>query len=185
VTSSSASTGGIATGTGLPPQLLQQVTGVVKAYATRVGTGPFPTEQDNEYGNRLREAGREYGSTTGRPRRCGWFDAVAVRYSCEVSGATALALTNLDVLAGIEQIPVAVAYELGGARTERFPAFDVEAARPVWREFAGFTGDLRGVRRFGDLPAAARTYVEAIERLVQVPIRIVSVGPERDQVILR
>lgn len=185
VTSSSASTGGIATGTGLPPQLLQQVTGVVKAYATRVGTGPFPTEQDNEYGNRLREAGREYGSTTGRPRRCGWFDAVAVRYACEVSGATALALTNLDVLAGIEQIPVAVAYELGGARTERFPAFDVEAARPVWREFAGFAGDLRGVRRFDDLPAAARTYVESIERLVQVPIRIVSVGPERDQVILR
>jgi adenylosuccinate synthase len=188
VTSSSASTGGVAGGTGLPPTALTQVRGVVKAYATRVGSGPFPTELRCDVAHQLREAGREYGSTTGRPRRVGWFDAVAVRYSAQLAGATEVVLTNLDVLSAFRPLQVCVAYDLGGdpaQRSENFPAFDLERVRPVYREFRGFEGDLSGVRSFGDLPDAARAYVEGIEELIGVPIRTVSVGPGRDQVISR
>lgn len=185
VTSSNASTGGIPSGTGLPGSSITQVTGVVKAYATRVGTGPFPTELHGAVGDRLREAGREYGSTTGRPRRCGWFDAVAVRYAIDVSGTGALALTNLDVLTGFDPLPIAVAYRIAGETVERFPAFDLEDAEPVFEQLPGFTGDLTGIRRFEDLPAPAQDYVLTIERLAGVPVRMISVGPGRDQVILR
>jgi adenylosuccinate synthase len=188
VTSSSASTGGVAGGTGLPPTALTQVRGVVKAYATRVGSGPFPTELRCDVAHQLREAGREYGSTTGRPRRVGWFDAVAVRYSAQLAGATEVVLTNLDVLSGFRPLQVCVAYDLGGdpaRRSENFPAFELDRVRPVYREFRGFEGDLSGVRSFADLPDAARAYVEGVEELIGVPIRTVSVGPGRDQVISR
>jgi adenylosuccinate synthase len=188
VTSSSASSGGVAVGTGLPPQSLERVVGVVKAYATRVGAGPFPTELDGDFAHRLREAGREYGSTTGRPRRVGWFDAVAARYAAEVSGTTEIVMTNLDVLRGMGPLRVARAYHLhGDPRAERvqFPLFDLDDVRPVFEEHQGFDEDLSGMRHWSELPPAARRYVEAVEARLGVPIRTVSVGPGRDQVIRR
>jgi adenylosuccinate synthase len=186
VTSSSASSGGIAPGTGLPPTALEEVVGVIKAYATRVGEGPFPTEITDPLGDRLRQAGREYGSTTGRPRRCGWFDAVAARYAAEISGVQQMCLTNLDVLRGFDPLRVAVAYNgADGGRLPSFPAFDLEGIIPQYRELRGFDDDITGVRRMADLPARARAYVETLEDLVGVRVALVSVGPERDQVIRR
>ncbi|MGE0142149.1 MAG: adenylosuccinate synthase [Planctomycetota bacterium] len=189
VTSSSASSGGVAAGTGLPPQAIERVVGVMKAYATRVGSGPFPSELFGEFADRLRQAGREFGSTTGRPRRIGWFDAVAARHAAQICGATELVMTNLDVLAGMGPIRVVTAYRLaesaGGETVEHFPAFDLDGVEPTHREYAGFDEDLSSVRRFADLPASARDYVEAVEELVGVPIRTISVGPGRDQVIRR
>ncbi|MCU0863871.1 MAG: adenylosuccinate synthase [Planctomycetes bacterium] len=184
VTSSHASTGGAFSGTGLPPHPMRTV-GIAKAYATRVGEGPFPTELKDELGNRLRIAGNEFGSTTGRPRRCGWFDTVAVRYSGAVSGVGELVLTNLDVLRGFP-LQLCTAYRMpDGSSTTALPAFDLEAVQPQLVELPGFTEDLREVRRFEALPANARAYVQAIERHTGLPIRTVSVGPERQQVILR
>ncbi|MCC7399669.1 MAG: adenylosuccinate synthase [Planctomycetes bacterium] len=185
VTSSHASTGGAFSGTGLPPHEMR-IVGIAKAYATRVGEGPFPTELKDGTGERLRIAGKEFGSTTGRPRRCGWFDAVAVRYSAAVSGADELVLTNLDVLRGFAPLRIAVAYRLAdGTRTTALPAFDLDAVTPEYVELPGFTEDLREVRRFADLPANARAYVQAIEQHAGVAVRTISVGPERQQVILR
>ncbi|MFY9343081.1 MAG: adenylosuccinate synthase [Planctomycetota bacterium] len=185
VTSSHASTGGAFSGTGLPPHAMR-VVGIAKAYATRVGEGPFPTELADELGNRLRIAGNEFGSTTGRPRRCGWFDAVAVRYSGALSGAAELVLTNLDVLRGFTPLRIAVAYRLAdGGRTTAMPAFDLERARPEFVDVPGFTEDLREVRRYDDLPANARAYVQALEQHTGLPIKTISVGPERQQVIQR
>ena len=185
VTSSSASTGGVATGTGVPPTALQRIVGVMKAYATRVGAGPFPSEIQEPEVERLRDAGREYGSTTGRPRRCGWFDAVAVRYGVGVSGTTELCMTNLDVLRGFHPLRIATAYECDGKRIDRFPAFGLERVRPIYAEVPGFDEDITGVRHSADLPQNARAYVEAIEEHVGVPIKLVSVGPARDQVVPR
>jgi adenylosuccinate synthase len=184
VTSSHASTGGAFSGTGLPPHSLR-VVGIAKAYATRVGEGPFPTELKDELGNRLRIAGNEFGSTTGRPRRCGWFDTVAVRYSGAVSGAAELVLTNLDVLRGFP-LKLCTAYRLpDGSVTKDLPAFDLDQVQPQLVELPGFQEDLREVRKFEALPANARAYVQAIEQHTGLPIRTVSVGPERQQVILR
>ncbi len=185
VTSSHSSTGGIAPGTGLPPMTPDRVVGVVKAYSTRVGEGPFPTELEGKSEERLRAAGQEFGSTTGRPRRCGWFDVVAARYAVAVAGITELIVTNLDVLRGFEVLPIAVAYELSGERTEEFPAFDVEKAQPIYDEFRGFDADITGVREFAGLPEQARCYIEAIEQRVGVRVSTISVGPEREQVIRR
>jgi adenylosuccinate synthase len=185
VTSSHASTGGAFSGTGLPPHAMR-VVGIAKAYATRVGEGPFPTELKDSTGERLRAAGKEYGSTTGRPRRCGWFDTIAVRYAGAVSGAGELVLTNLDVLRGFAPLRLAVAYRLpDGARTTEFPAFELDAVVPEFEDLAGFDEDLREVRRFEQLPRNAQAYVQAIERHTGMPIRTISVGPERHQVILR
>ena len=185
VTSSHASTGGAFSGTGLPPHGMR-VIGIAKAYATRVGEGPFPSELQGETAELLRKAGNEYGSTTGRPRRIGWFDAVAVRYSAELSGANELVVTNLDVLAGFPKIGLVKGYRLAdGTVTEDFVAFGVEQVQPIVEEFAGFDGDLRGCRRFADLPDAARAYIEAIERRTGLPVKTISVGPERQQVIQR
>lgn len=186
VTSSNASTGGIATGTGMAPAALDDVLGVVKAYSTRVGEGPFPTELRDDLGDRLRKAGKEFGSTTGRPRRCGWFDLVAVRYAIEVAGATSLAITNLDVLRGFAALSLATAYDLrDGDRTGHMPAFELNAVKPVYEEMPGFHEDITGVRDFDALPQAARDYVTAIEARAGVPVKLISVGPERDQVIHR
>ena len=185
VTSSHASTGGAFSGTGLPPHAMR-VVGIAKAYATRVGEGPFPTELKDDLGNRLRIAGNEFGSTTGRPRRCGWFDSVAVRYSGAVSGASELVVTNLDVLRGFGPLRLAVAYRLpDGSRTEEMPAFDLGAAVPEYVELPGFDEDVREVRRFADLPRNAQAYLFAIEEFTKLRIRTVSVGPERHQVIPR
>ncbi len=185
VTSSHASTGGAFSGTGLPPHELK-VVGIAKAYATRVGEGPFPSEIHGELAERLRTAGKEFGSTTGRPRRIGWFDAVAVRYSGELSGADELVVTNLDVLAGFEPLRIVTGYRLAdGTVTDRFVAFDLDTVTPILAELPGFTGDLRGCRTFGELPPTARSYIEAIERHTHLSVRTISVGPERQQVIVR
>jgi len=185
VTSSNASTGGIASGTGIPPHTPSRVLAVAKAYSTRVGEGPFPSELSGDLAEKIREAGNEFGSTTGRPRRCGWFDAVATRYSVHVSGTTELAVTNLDVLRGFDTIPMVVAYEGDGGRIDHFPAYDLDRIGVVHEEHPGFDEDIVGVRAFGDLPENARNYVLAIERHVGVPVKVISVGPGRDQVILR
>jgi len=184
VTSSNASTCGIAPGTGMAPSTIGATYGVVKAYATRVGEGPFPSELSGDMANRLREAGNEFGSTTGRPRRCGWFDAVAVRYAVDVAGADELVITNLDVLSGFDPLPVCTAYRTpDGSSTDLFPAFDLGKVKPVYQELEGFSEDVTGVRRFEDLPRAAQEYVTAIEGLVGARASVISVGPGRDQVI--
>jgi len=185
VTSSNASTCGIAPGTGLAPATIGTIHGVVKAYSTRVGEGPFPTELSGDTADRLRTAGNEFGSTTGRPRRCGWFDTVAVNYARAVSGTTDLVITNLDVLSGFDPLPVCVAYDIGGERVDRFPAFDLQAVKPIYEELPGFTEDITGVRRFDDLPENARNYIRALEGFVGVRAGVISIGPGRDQVIRR
>jgi len=184
VTSSHASTGGAFSGTGLPPHELA-VIGVVKAYSSRVGEGPFPSEMEGEIAEVLRKAGNEYGSITGRPRRVGWFDSVAVRYACATSGARELVVTNLDVLRGFPQLKIATAYRMGGKEVRHFPAFDLDEAEPVYEELPGFDADITAVRSFDRLPATAQAYVKALERHTGARVRTVSVGPGRDQVILR
>jgi adenylosuccinate synthase len=185
VTSSNSSALGIYAGAGVPGGTVGELIGVVKAYATRVGGGPFPTEQDNEIGARLRDRGHEYGTTTGRPRRCGWLDLVALRYAVRTSGATALALTLLDVLAGFDELRVCTAYSWEGSESERFPSVsaDVGSVEPVYTALPGFADEITDCRCFGDLPEEAVAYVRFVEEAVGVPVRIVSVGPDREQTI--
>jgi adenylosuccinate synthase len=182
VTSSNSSAAGIAAGSGVPTRHIDRWIGVVKAYTTRVGGGPFPTELDNDIGERIRRIGREYGTVTGRPRRCGWFDAVAARYSARISGATELSVMLLDVLSGLDPLQVAVAYEdPSGRRIEEFPAHleDLGQCRPVYETLPGWSEDLTGARVWDDLPPAARAYVRFLADQVRVPASIVSVGPDR------
>ncbi len=186
VTSSSSSAAGIAPGSGVPARHVNRWIGVAKAYTTRVGGGPFPTEQENATGERIREVGREYGTVTGRPRRCGWFDAVATRHGARVSGSTEVAVMLLDVLSGFEQIKVCVAYEdEGGRAVPDFPAHlaDLERCRPVYESLPGWSADITGVREPGDLPAEARRYLDFLGRQLGVPVTIASVGPDRSQTI--
>jgi adenylosuccinate synthase len=187
VTSSSTVAGGALTGLGFGPRYVSRVIGVAKAYTTRVGAGPFPTELLDEIGDRIRDVGGEYGVTTGRPRRCGWLDLVILRYAARINGLDELALTKLDVLSGLERLKVAVAYERDGERTESFPIeFGVEALaqwRPVYEELPGWAEDITEMRSRQDLPAAAREYVKRIEEWVGVPITFIGVGPEREQKI--
>jgi adenylosuccinate synthase len=189
VTSSSTVAGGALAGLGFGPRHVSRVIGVAKAYTTRVGAGPFPTELLGEVGDRIREVGGEYGTTTGRPRRCGWLDLVILRYAARVDGLDELALTKLDVLSGLERLKVAVAYERDGERTEVFPAeFGVEALaqwRPVYEELDGWAEDIKEVRRREDLPPAAREYVARIEEWVGVPVTFIGVGPAREQAIVQ
>ncbi len=187
VTSSNCSALGIPAGTGVPGRHVQDVIGIMKAYSTRVGAGPFPTELNNEIGNRIRERGREYGTTTGRPRRCGWLDLVAVKYSAMLSGATKLAVMLFDVLAGIDELKVCTAYRLAdGSTTDRFlpDAHRLAAAQPVYETVRGFGEDITAARRLDDLPRHAREYLQRIEQFVGVPVDIVSVGPERGQTLM-
>jgi len=178
---------GAAIGMGIGPTQIETVLGVYKCYNTRVGNGPFPTELLDETGSRLREGGPrpEYGSTTGRPRRCGWFDAVAARYTSRVNGITSAALTRLDVLDQFESIEVCTAYRVGGRTMDTMPAssHDMAIARPVYETLPGWHQDTSGVRRFDDLPPAAQGYVRFIQDKLGAPICLVSVGPERDQAI--
>ena len=187
VTASNSSALGVCAGTGLPPRAIDRVVACAKAYATHVGSGPFPTEDAGDEGQRLREVGREYGTTTGRPRRCGWFDAVAVRFAARSNGIDALALVKLDVLRGFPRLRICTAYDLPSGRTTHLPASApaVSAARPVYRELPGFDVDVSGVREFDALPAPAREFVRAIEAECGVPVELVSVGPSREQVIRR
>jgi adenylosuccinate synthase len=186
VTSSNSSAAGIAAGTGVPTRHIDRWIGVIKAYTTRVGGGPFPTEQDNPTGERIRRIGKEYGTVTGRPRRCGWFDAVAVRYSARISGSTELAVMLLDVLSGLEAVRAAVAYEdNAGRRITDFPGHlaDLERCRPVYETLPGWPEDLTAARSWSELPQAARDYIRFVSDQVGVPVSIVSVGPERRQTI--
>jgi adenylosuccinate synthase len=187
VTSSSCSPLGLFTGAGVPPQMVKNYVGIMKAYSTRVGGGPFPTEQDNSIGNFIRERGNEYGTVTRRPRRCGWFDAVAVRYAADLSGTTEIALTLLDVLSGLENLRIAVAYKHNGARLDYFRAdmdtlADVE---PVYETLPGWKAEISNCRRFDELPQEAKQYVRRLEQLAGVRISMVSVGPERTQTLMR
>ncbi|GAA2526750.1 adenylosuccinate synthase [Rarobacter incanus] len=187
VTSSSATAGGACTGSGVGPTRIDRVIGIVKAYTTRVGEGPFPTELFDEWGDRLRTVGGEFGTTTGRPRRCGWYDAVIARYATQVNGLTDFVLTKLDVLSGIEQIPVCVAYDIDGVRTENLPT-DQSAfhhARPIYELFPGWEGDISQARSFADLPRQARDYVVALEELSGTRISSIGVGPGREATLQR
>ncbi|MGH7481153.1 MAG: adenylosuccinate synthetase, partial [Longimicrobiales bacterium] len=185
VTSSNTTSGGAATGVGIGPTAIDGVLGVVKAYTTRVGSGPLPTEIGGAEGDRLRELGGEYGATTGRPRRCGWFDAVVLRYAARVNGLTDLALTKLDVLDTFEQLRIATAYRLPDGERIEFPAdlSLLERAEPVYETVPGWSSPTSGARSADDLPAGARAYLARIEALTGLPIRFVSVGTEREQII--
>lgn len=185
VTSSNSSGVGVCAGAGVPPRWIHETIGVAKAYSTRVGGGPFPTELDNEIGEKIRKLGNEFGTTTGRPRRCGWFDAVAVRYTARLSGATTLALMMMDVLSHLDEIYVCTAYEVDGRRLTSPPSHAdlLRRCKPVYERFEGWRQTVDDVRKVEDLPAGAMRYVEWISQLVGVPVGIVSVGPDRAQTI--
>jgi len=185
VTSSNTTAGAVCTGSGIAPKQLSSVVGIAKAYTTRVGSGPFPTELDDEIGKRLRRDGDEFGATTGRPRRCGWFDAVVVRHAVRINGIDGIALTKLDVLTGIDPIRICVAYEFEGERFETFPASlaVLRGLKPIYEEMPGWQESLREARSLAELPLNARRYVERLEQMVAVPMVMVSVGAARDETI--
>ncbi len=186
VTSSNSSGVGVASGSGVPGRWIDRVIGVVKAYSTRVGGGPLPTEQDNAIGLHLRERGNEYGTVTRRPRRCGWFDAVAARYTARLSGVDELAVMLLDVLGGLDELKICTAYTIDGRRVDRFPSQidDLKNAVPVYESLPGWREELGSVRGYDDLPENARRYVARIGELLGRPVSIVSVGPDREQTIM-
>jgi len=186
VTSSNSSGVGIASGSGVPSRYMDHIIGVVKAYSTRVGGGPFPTEQDNPTGQRLRDRGNEYGTVTRRPRRCGWLDAVALRYTSRLSGVDSIAVMLLDVLSGLNELQICTAYEIDGRQTNVFPSHvdDLRRAVPVYESLPGWKEEVTACRTFGALPSAAQKYLHRISKLVDRPIELVSVGPERDQTIV-
>jgi adenylosuccinate synthase len=187
VTSSNATIGGVCTGLGIGPRTIDKVLGVAKAYTTRVGEGPLPTELTGEIGNRLRETGQEFGAVTGRPRRCGWYDAVAVRYAVRVNGLDGLALTKLDVLDGLPEIQVCTAYRCHGSTLTELPGDlpQLAACEPVYETLPGWTSPTRQVRRFDDLPREARAYIARLEEVTGVPAAIVSTGSAREDTIIR
>lgn len=187
VTSSHPTSGGFTTGSGIGAGTVQEVLGITKAYTTRVGKGPFVTEEDNETGNRIRELGHEFGVTTGRPRRCGWFDAVVVRYSARINGMTGLSLMLLDVLGEFETIKLCHQYDCNGEIIDNFPARLelLEECKPVYRELKGWMCDISSCKTYEALPEEAKAYIKAIEEAAGVPVKIISVGPRRDQTIIR
>ena len=186
VTSSNPVAGGAAIGSGVGPGILHRVLGIVKAYTTRVGSGPFPTECLDAIGTHLQECGVEFGSTTGRPRRCGWLDLVVLRESVRLNGLTGLAITKLDVLSSLNTLRLCVAYDLNGERRDTIPATlqELERCQPVFEDLPGWHEDIRGMRRFEDLPTNTRNYLKRVEELAGVPIQLVSVGPDREETIL-
>ena len=187
VTSSNATAGGASTGSGIGPAEFKTVIGIVKAYTTRVGSGPFPTELFDENGEFLRATGHEYGTTTGRPRRCGWYDAPIARYSARINGVTDFVLTKLDVLTGLESIPVCVAYEVEGVRHDEMPVSqtDFHHAKPIYEYFPGWTEDISKARTMADLPKNAQDYIAKLESLSGARISAIGVGPARDAIIVR
>ena len=184
VTSSNPTAGGACVGAGVGPTRIDDVIGLVKAYTTRVGGGPFPTELHDETGERIRKVGAEFGSVTGRPRRTGWLDLPALRYAVAVNGLDGLALTKLDVLTGLDEIQVCVAYETRSGRTEEFPIDELDHAKPVYQTFTGWKEDLAGARKLEDLPPATRAYIDFIEKAADCPVVLASVGPRRDETIV-
>ena len=186
VTSSNSSSAGIHSGSGVPQRAITRMIGVVKAYTTRVGGGPFPTELNNEIGQHIRDVGHEYGTVTGRPRRCGWFDAVATAYGARVCGVDEIAVMLLDVLAQLDELSICEAYEIRGERTTDFPSHveDLEQAKPIFRKIPGWKQDITGARKLSDLPAGARRYVDTVSELLGVPAKFISIGPDREQTIL-
>jgi len=185
VTSSHTTVGGVSVGSGFPAHRLDRIVGVYKSYATRVGEGPFPTELNDEPGRLIRERGHEYGTATGRPRRCGWFDVVAARYTAMVNGLEEIALTLLDVLSGFDTLKLCTGYRINGEPTDQFPAGAsvLDCVEPIYEELPGWHEDITGITHYQDLPAAARNYVETIARLLKVRVSIVSVGADRNQTI--
>jgi adenylosuccinate synthase len=186
VTSSNCVAGTAAAGAGVGPQMLHYVFGITKAYTTRVGSGPFPTELEDATGELLRKRGQEFGATTGRPRRCGWFDAVAARYTAAIGGADELAVMLLDVLSEVDEVRIAVAYDLDGRRLDSFPSdsFLLDRCKPIYETLPGWRVDVCGARKLADLPAAARRYIDRLAALLELPVSIVSVGPDRAQTIM-
>ena len=186
VTSSNVVAGGACSGAGIGPTRIDTVIGICKAYTTRVGGGPFPTELEDEVGKHLQKVGAEFGSTTGRPRRCGWLDMVVLRNAARLNGLTSLTITKLDVLTGLEEIRVATSYVHGTSSMENFPneCFTLESCKPSYMDFAGWSEDITSARTFADLPANTQSYLRAIEELAEIPISIVSVGPGREQTIM-
>ena len=186
VTSSNPTIGGACVGSGIPPQSLEYVVGVTKAYASRVGDGPMPTELLDEVGDTLRETGHEYGTTTGRARRMGWLDLPAIKYAASLNGVTHLAITLLDVLSAVEEIKICVGYEIEGKRVDGYPMnqTDLHHAKPVYKSLPGWSVDITGARMRADLPEAARDFVEFVEAEIGAPLCMISVGPERDQAIV-
>jgi adenylosuccinate synthase len=186
VTSSNASVGGVCTGSGIPPNKIDKIIGVTKAYSTRVGEGPFPTEVSAELGNNMREKGNEYGATTGRPRRCGWFDTIAVRYSARINGLDTLAITKLDVLSYFDVIKICVGYRYRGEIIKEFPhSLNVlYNCEPVYQEVPGWQQDISNVKTFDELPKKAKDYLDRLSDLIETKIELISVGPERDQTIV-
>jgi adenylosuccinate synthase len=183
VTSSSATAGGACTGAGIPPTSVRGVIGIAKAYTTRVGGGPFPTELLDDVGERLRKAGAEFGATTGRPRRCGWLDAVVLRHAVRVNGLSEIVLTKLDVLAGIDPIRIAVGYDLDGRRIDAPPPDGIERVVPVYEELPGFPEDVARATSRDQLPDNARRYIDRVAELAGCTLRVVSVGPGREQTL--
>ncbi|MGH7830755.1 MAG: adenylosuccinate synthase [Candidatus Binatia bacterium] len=186
VTSSNTVSGGISTGAGVAPQNIHHVIGISKAYTTRVGSGPFATELKGPEGEKLQQDGDEFGATTGRPRRCGWLDAVGLRYAVRLSGMTGIALTKLDVLTGFKKIKICTAYRSGGKTYEEFPASlrVLDRAEPVWEEMEGWEESISGARKLSDLPVSAQKYVQRLEKLLETKMVLVSVGPGREQTIM-
>ena len=187
VTSSNATSGGACTGSGIPPTRVSRVIAILKAYSTRVGEGPFPTELNDDLGEFLRKTGAEYGTTTGRPRRCGWVDTVVGRYATRINGVTDFVITKLDVLTGLEQVPVCVAYEVDGVRHDQMPVnqTDFHHAVPIYETLPGWWEDISACRRFEDLPAAAQAYVLRLEELIGARVSAIGVGPGREAIIER
>jgi len=183
VTSSNTVAGGACTGMGVSPKQIGKVTGIAKAYCTRVGNGPFPSEEFGEEGERLRQQGHEFGTTTGRPRRCGWFDAVAIRYACALNGCDQIALMKLDVLDGFEEIKICTGYEFEGEVIDYVP-YDLEHVKPIYETFPGWE-KVEGINEYDKLPDSAKAYIETIERVSGVKVGIISTSPDRDDTIVR
>jgi len=183
VTSSSVSACGVPSGAGVPPKSVGSVVGIMKAYTTRVGAGPFPTEQNNEIGDRIREKGKEFGTTTGRPRRCGWLDTMVVRYTSELSGVNELALMLLDVLSGMDELKICTEYRIDGKPVEDFDPIMLGKVECIYETLPGWSEDITGCRKFNELPENAQKYVRRVSELVGRPVGLVSVGPRRDQTI--
>ena len=184
VTSSNTTTGGAIAGSGISFQYFKEVIGLAKAYVTRVGEGPFPTELLDASGEQLRKIGKEYGATTGRPRRCGWFDAELIRHSARVNGLTGIALTKIDILSENDEISIATGYKLDGKEIDEFPTNRLDDVEPIYEKMPGWKTDITKARKLSDLPSNCRAYIDRLNELTGVPIKIVSVGPERDATIL-
>jgi adenylosuccinate synthase len=186
VTSSNTTSGAGCTGTGVPPSKINRVIGIAKAYTTRVGEGPFPTELTDDVGNRIRQAGREFGTTTGRPRRCGWLDLVILRYTCMINGVSDIAFTKMDVLGGMKELKVCTSYEIDGKKVSDFPSdlHRLSKAKPVYETLPGWGEDICGCKKRKELPKNAQKYLDFVEKQLGVPMKIISVGPKREETIL-